>query len=357
MSRILSRRDFLQLSATIAGGTILGGALAGCSSASSGASSAGGSASASSASSNHVSLGYWGGTCEMPIYVGYEKGYFADAGLDAEIMKITEDVAPLMANGSLDCFELTPDKFKPMEQGLECVIIDSLHYGCQQGVSSAASGITSPLDLEGKNVAAQVGSISQIALSAAMVDGGKDPSKVNWLTYKNAQVDGALASGEIDAFAAYDPWPDIALSKDSTRQRFWSWTYDDGIKDILCCFVGLSTAKLQANPEVGPMLCEGFKRSAEWIRENPEAACDLAINGGYVPVNTDSGFTRDMMIQEVTDYRFTSGNKSEIDKSFKAIWDMIAKAGAMEDAPSDPDALDKYINETLYNRMVDYQGE
>ena len=62
----------------------------------------------------------------MPIYVGYEKGFFAEAGLAPEIMKITEDVAPLMATGELDCFELTPDKFKPMEQGLECVIIDSL---------------------------------------------------------------------------------------------------------------------------------------------------------------------------------------------------------------------------------------
>ena len=105
------------------------------------------------------------------------------------------------------------------------------------------------------------------------------------------------------------------------------------------------------------MLCQGFKQSADWIRANPEDACDLAINAGYVPVGTDAGFTREMMIQEVQDYRFISGNKGEIDKSFAYIWEMIAKAGAMEDAPSDPAELDKYINETLYNRMVDYQGE
>jgi NitT/TauT family transport system substrate-binding protein len=354
MGRGFSRRDFLKLSGVAAGGVLLGGALAGCGSS---AQSSSGTASTAASDANHVWLGYWGGTCEMPIYVGYENGYFKDAGLDAEVMKITEDVAPLMATGALDCFELTPDKFKPMEQGLECVIIDSLHYGCQQGVSSAASGITSPLDLEGKKVAAQIGSIAQIALAAAMIDGGKDPDKVDWLTYQNSQMDGALASGEIDAFAAYDPWPDISLSKDSTRNRFWSWTYDDGIKDILCCFVGLSTAKLESSPDVGHKLCEGFKRSCEWIRENPADACTLAIDGGYVPIDTDSGFTYDMMVQEITDYRFISGDKSEIDKSFKAIWDMIAKAGAMEDAPSDPDELDTYINETLYNKMVSYQGD
>ena len=361
----LSRRTFVKVGAVALGSAAVAG-LAGCggqNGSSSDASTSSAQASASSASAassaassgagNKVTLGYWGGTCEMPIYVGYEKGFFADAGLDIDIVKITEDVAPLMANGSLDCFELTPDKFKPMEQGLECVIIDSLHYGCQQGVASPESGITSPLDLEGKNVAAKMGSIAQIALSAQMVDAGLDPSKVNWLTFQNAQMDDALASGEIDCFAAYDPWPDISLSKDPNRVRFWSWTYDEPIKNTLCCFVGLSTRCMKENPDAAKMLAEGFKKSAEWIVANPEEACDLAIDAGYVPINTDSGFTRDMMIQEVIDYRFISGDKAEIDKSFEDIWMMIAKAGAMEDAPSGDEALKTYINETLYNKMVD----
>lgn len=354
----VSRRDFVKASGVVAGGAMAMG-LAGCNSSSSSSSSSSSDSSKSSSSSSSSTtskaiLGYWGGTCEMPIYVGYEKGFFKDAGLDIEIMKITEDVAPLMANGTLDCFELTPDKFKPMEQGLECVIIDSLHYGCQQGVSSAASGIKSATDLEGKNVAAEVGSIAQIMLSGLMVDGGKDPNKVNWVSYKNAQMDGALASGEIDAFAAYDPWPDISLDKDSTRTRFWSWTFDDGIKDILCCFVGLSSKKLSEDPEVGKKLCEGFKKSADWIRSNVSDACSIAIDKGYVPINTDSGFTREMMEKEVEAYRFISGDKNEIDKSFKYIWESINKAGAMENAPAD---VDSYIMGDLYSKMVNYQGE
>ena len=214
---IMTRRSLFRAGGTLLGAAAMAGALAGCSSgassasaSASGASSASGSAAASSsaAANNKVILGYWGGTCEMPIYVGYEKGFFAEAGLAPEIMKITEDVAPLMANGDLDCFELTPDKFKPMEQGLECVIIDSLHYGCQQGVASASSGIKSYRDLEGKKVAAKIGSISQIVLAAQMKQAGLDPDKVEWLTYKNPQMQQALEAGEIDAMAAYDPWPD-----------------------------------------------------------------------------------------------------------------------------------------------------
>ncbi len=359
----MTRRNLLRAGGALAGTAAMAGVLAGCSNGSSSASgsasgsasaeaSASGSASSSAAANNKVILGYWGGTCEMPIYVGYENGFFEEAGLDVEVMKITEDVAPLMANGDLDCFELTPDKFKPMEQGLECVIIDSLHYGCQQGVASADSGITSFKDLEGKKVAATIGSISQIVLAAQMKEAGLDPDKVDWMTYKNAQMQQALESGEIDAMAAYDPWPDIILENVPGSVRYYSWTYDDALKNTLCCFVGMSTKRLKENPELGKMLSEGFKKSADWIRANPEEACDLAINAGYVPVNTDTGFTRDMMIQEVTDYRFISGDKKVIDDSFMQIWKWIAAAGAMEDAPAD---LDKYIMEDLYSKMVNLQ--
>lgn len=361
---IMTRRNLLRAGGALAGAAAMTGALAGCSNGGGAASaSASGSASASTSASasgstsaaaadNKVILGYWGGTCEMPIYVGYENGFFEEAGLDVEVMKITEDVAPLMANGDLDCFELTPDKFKPMEQGLECVIIDSLHYGCQQGIASAESGITSFKDLEGKKVAAKIGSISQIVLAAQMKEAGLDPDKVDWMTYQNAQMQQALESGEIDAMAAYDPWPDIILENVPGSVRYYSWTYDDDLKDTLCCFVGMSTKRLNENPKLGKMLSEGFKKSADWIRANPEEACDLAINAGYVPVNTDTGFTRDMMIKEVTDYRFISGDKKVIDDSFKQIWEWIAAAGAMEDAPAD---LDKYIMEDLYSKMVNLQ--
>ncbi len=344
---LMSRRSLLRAGGALAGSAVMAGMMAGCSKKTTSAATSG-----RSADSNKVIFGYWGGTCEMPIYVGYENGFFEDAGLEPEIMKITEDVAPLMANGDLDCFELTPDKFKPMEQGLECVIIDSLHYGCQQGVASAESGIKSFRDLEGKKVASKIGSISQIVLAAQMKEAGLDPDKVEWLTYKNTQMQQALEAGEIDAMADYDPWPDIILENVPGSVRYYSWTYDEALKNTLCCFVGMSTRRLNENPDLGRMLSEGFKKSTEWIVANPEDACDLAINAGYVPINTDTGFTRDMMIREIIDYRFTSGDKKAIDDSFKTIWEWVAAAGAMEDAPAD---LDKYIMNDLYNKMVKLQ--
>ena len=344
----LSRRSFITR-ATLIGISLVGvTGLSACNSSSSDKNKL-------STSDNKVVLGYWGGTCEAPIYIGYEKGYFKEEGLEPELLLITSDVAALMANSELDVFELTPDKFKPMEQGLEVKIIDSLHIGCIQGAASPESNIKSVADLEGKRIACNVGSIAQIQISSQMVRMGKDPKKVKWLNYPNPQVEAAMNQGEIDGFAAYDPWADIAKANGATI--FYSNTYDEDLKDYLCCFVGLSSRALERNPKLGPKLSRAFGKANKFLNEHPEEATDLIIEKGYVPVNTDSGFTREIMLKEITDYPWISGDKQLLDNSFEAIWKQIHDAGAMEDAPSDVSELDKYINETLYSKMVDYQGD
>lgn len=346
----VSRREFLALSGATATTVALGVGLAGCSAPD------GSSSGSSEESSNKVTLGYWGGTCEAPIYVGYELGYFKEAGLEPELLLITEDVAPLMANAELDCYELTPDMFKPMEQGLEVSIIDSLHIGCIQGAASPESGIRSVKDLEGKTVAAQnAGSIAQIQISSEMVLAGKDPSKVSWVVYPSPQMEAAMNAGEIDAFTQFDPWADIAEANGAVK--FFSNTFDEGLKDILCCFVGMSSRTLEARPELGPKLSKAFAKAADYLNNHPEEAVDLIIDAGYVPVETDSGFTREIMLKEIEAYTWVSGDRALLDKSFSEIWMQINRAGAMEDAPEDASELETYINDTLYSRMVNYQGE
>lgn len=325
------------------------GVLAGC------ATNGAAPSSAPGASDGKVVLGYWGGTCEAPIYIGYEKGFFQEEGLDPELLLITSDVAPLMANEELDCFELTPDKFKPMEQGLECKIIDSLHIGCIQGAASPESGITSIEDLEGKTIAADMGSIPQIQIASQMVLAGKDPSKVEWVTYPSAQREEAMWAGEVDAFAQYDPWADIAVENGAVK--FFSNTFDEGLKGDLCCFVGMSSKTLKDNPEIGPKLSRAFAKAARYLEENPEECADIIVNAGYVPVETDAGFTKDIMLDEIKAYTWISGDRELLDESFYNIWMQINRAGAMEDAPTDEGELIHYINDTLYNRMVSYQGE
>jgi NitT/TauT family transport system substrate-binding protein len=292
-----------------------------------------------------ATVGYWGGTCESPIFVAYENGFFEDCGLDVDLLLITGETAVLMANGELDAFELTPDTFKPMEQGLELKIIDSLHKGCIQGATTIDSGIKSVADLEGKRVGAAIGSIWQIQIASQMVLAGKDPNKVEWITYPLNQVEEALDRGEIDAFAAYDPWTEIAVA--NGKVKFFSNTFDEGLKDNLCCFVGMSQRTLEANPEIARRMSKAFAMACDYLNENPAEAAAMAMEKGYI------GGTEEMNAKLIADYTWVAGDRQLLEDSVREIWRQIYRAGAMPDAPDDVEA---YIEE-LSQKIVSYHGD
>lgn len=292
-----------------------------------------------------VTVGYWGGTCEAPIFVAYENGYFEQCGLAAELLLINDDVAILMANDELDAFELTPDKFKPMEQGLELTIIDSLHKGCIQGATTVDSGIKSVADLEGKRIAADVGSIAQIQISSQMVKLGLDPAKVEWLSYPLPQMEAALDAGEVDGFACYDPWAEIAV--DNGKVKFYSNTFDDGLGEYLCCFLGMNSRTLARNPEIAARLSKAFAMACDYLNEHPAEAAAMSIEKGYI------AGTVELNTRLIDDYTWVAGDEELLYQSVEEIWYQIYRAGAMTDAPAD---IDGYI-QGLTDKMVSYHGE
>ncbi len=293
----------------------------------------------------HATVGYWGGTCEAPIFVAYENGYFEQCGLDVDLLLITDDVAILMANDELDAFELTPDKFKPMEQGLELTIIDSLHKGCIQGATTVDSGIKSVADLEGKRIAADIGSIAQIQIASQMVLQGYDPSKVEWLSYPLPQMEAALDAGEVDGFACYDPWAEIAVA--NGKVKFYSNTFDEGLAEHLCCFLGMNSRTLEKNPEIAARMSKAFAMACDYLTEHPAEAAALAIEKGYI------AGTPELNTQLISDYTWIAGDEELLYSSVREIWYQIYRAGAMPDAPAD---IDAYIDE-LADKMVSYHGE
>lgn len=293
-------------------------------------------------------IGYWGGTCESPIYIAYEKGFFQEAGIDPELLVITTDTTTLMANGELDCYELTPDQFMPIKNGTEVSIIDSLHTGCIQGAATKESGIKSCADLEGKKVAINnQGEITQILASSEMVKMGKDPKKVEWVIYPNDQKIQAMEKGEIDAFVAYDPFGEIAAQQGYTK--FFSNTFDDGLKDVLCCFIGLNNKTMEENPELAGRLSQAFKKACDYLEANPEEAAELIMEKEYIAGDAD------INKKLITDYTWVAGDKELIDSSAREIWHQVYRAGALDEEVSE-DELEEWID-GMVKKMVKFEGK
>src|SRR5439155_25476952 len=79
-----------------------------------------------------IKVVYLGLTCEPPIFVAYEKGFFKEEGLDVELVKSSWDS---MRDGlGLGQFQATHHlvmyMMQPMEVGLDVKLTGGVHTGC-----------------------------------------------------------------------------------------------------------------------------------------------------------------------------------------------------------------------------------
>ena len=94
-----------------------------------------------SAPSNKVRVGYIGLTCEAPIFIAVEKGFFKEEGLEVELVKCNwAAYKDALALGSFDITHHLMMLFlKPIEQGLDVRFLAGIHRGClrvQAGVKT-----------------------------------------------------------------------------------------------------------------------------------------------------------------------------------------------------------------------------
>src|ERR1035438_7821654 len=79
-----------------------------------------------------LKVAYIGLTCEAPIFVAYEKGFYKEEGLDVELVKTDWDglreglgIGRFDANHTLIMYLL-----KPIESGMDVKITGGVHTGC-----------------------------------------------------------------------------------------------------------------------------------------------------------------------------------------------------------------------------------
>jgi NitT/TauT family transport system substrate-binding protein len=137
------------------------------------------------------------------------------------------------------------------------------------------SAIGKPEDLAGKTVAIPGHStVQDFLLQKALQKFKVDPKKVSIIVLKPPEMIGALKTGQIDAFIAWEPYPAKAQTMGIgqvllTSGEIW--------KDHPCCVLVAHNPFLAGHPEEVKRMVKSHVEATNFIHDYPEEAVKIGV--------------------------------------------------------------------------------
>lgn len=235
--------------------------------------------------SNKIRVGYIGITCEAPIFMAIEKGFFKEEGLEVELVKCEwSKYKDVLALGGYDItHHLIMYFLKPIEQGLDVKFTGGIHTGCLRVQAPANGNIRTVADLRGKRIGVPgMGTPPFIFANRVLGANGIDASKdVSWRVFPAGELGLALEKGEIDAIADSEPIGTLLLAEGKVR-NVSDQAKDAPYKDEYCCAVIVNGKFLAKNPKATAAATRALLKSAKWVQENPATAARLSVEKKYL---------------------------------------------------------------------------
>jgi NitT/TauT family transport system substrate-binding protein len=287
-----------------------------------------------------LKVAYLGLTCEAPIFVARERGFFEEEGLNVELVKTDWDglreglgIGRFDANHTLIMYLL-----KPIEQGVDVKITGGIHTGCLRLQVGAKSAVKTASELKGKKIGVptHIGSPPYLFASRVLVAAGLNPSPENgdvqWLAFPPDVLGKAVDDGRVDAVATADPIGTILLGRGQVRT-----IADQGLDapycDEYCCAVVVSGKLAARDPASAGKVTRALLKAAKWVNENPTAAAVMAVGKEYLASSAE------INAQAISKLKYIPGVTSCRESIDHAAAEM-KKAGLLKPT-TDPAALAK----------------
>lgn len=192
------------------------------------------------------------------MHLDYLPMFAKEEGLDVEVVnfKSSSDENLALAVGSLDGGNVGA-------LGVNVLLTKGVPVSIVAGTVRGGSGfvvgksIRSLQDLQGKKVGATKGSTSEILAKYQLKKAGVT---VTWVNLPHAQLSVALSQGDIDAFAAGEPWASLAVSKGVGKNLADFNIYESPAGKVSGAFV-LSQKLIREDPQSAQKLVNALVKS------------------------------------------------------------------------------------------------
>ena len=225
-----------------------------------------------------VALDWTPNTNHVGLYVAQAQGWFAEAGLDVDILPYTDTSSgTLVATGTAEFGILSAVSFHSQRAtGADMAVVMAIvqHETGRIVFNGARDDIQRPADLDGM-IYAGFGSAWEGALISSIIrhDGGDgvfDTVTLGTSAYE------ALANGSVDFTLEVSTWEGVNSVLLNRPQRAFRYS-DFGVPDQHTTFLGANATWLSANAESARAFVQAAQRGYAFAAANPEEAANILI--------------------------------------------------------------------------------
>lgn len=263
--------------------------LAGCGGqAGNGSGSAAKSASAQTETKTNMRVAYSPSLCEASTVVAYEKGFFKEEGINAEMINIQgASETEALGTDKVDGMQTLVSKIiQPIQNGLPVKLTAGLHTGCVRIVTRPDTGITDVKGLKGKKIGVSglADTATVIAQRALHTDGigvTPDNMEVEFVVVERNSLPQALKSGQVDAIAMTDPVGAIAM-KEYGFTSVLDTASSPEFKDEYCCSAILTSKFVEEHPDLAKGYTRALMKGALYVSRHPDEVAQMLHDKNYV---------------------------------------------------------------------------
>lgn len=213
------------------------------------------------------------------LYVARDKGFFAEEGLEVEIVQPSEDGAEVMvATGRAQFGVGFQDSIAPalcQEEEIPVIAVAALLQHNTSGlISLKKAGIDRPAALEGKKYATWESPVELSTVQRVMENDGGDFSKLQLIPSTVYDVVTALNT-EIDCVWIYYAWDGVKLELDGYETNYIDFGKIDPVFDYYTPIFISGTEFLKKEPATARRFLKALRRGYEYAIAHPEEAAEI----------------------------------------------------------------------------------
>lgn len=216
------------------------------------------------------------------LYVALANGYFAQRGLDVEVVQPPEDGAEvLVASGKAQFGVSFQDYLAPaLMEGVEMpvtAVAAVIQHNTSGIISRAGEGMDAPSGLEGHKYATWDLPVEKATIAQVMAADGGDFSKVELIPSTVTDEVSALRSGSVDAIWVYYAWAGIACEVAGLETDYFAFADIDPVFDYYSPVIIANNAFLAEKPEVARDFMAALAEGYQYAMEHPVPAADILM--------------------------------------------------------------------------------